>query len=69
MLMSRPQIIALEQHLHSHASSLQKVPELKDYWNRIVSPVKKESEAFASSFNDSPAKAVKRGRRATSEAE
>lgn len=62
-------IIALEQHLHANASRLSGVPALKDYWNRIASPVKKEAEAVVSNFKDSPSKSVKRGRRATSEVE
>jgi hypothetical protein len=53
-------IIALEQHLHSNASSLQSYPELKDYWNRVASPLKKEAEAVTSLFKDSPSKSAVR---------
>jgi hypothetical protein len=53
-------IIALEQHLHTNASSLQSYPDLKDYWNRIASPLKKEAEAILSDFKESPAKSAVR---------
>lgn len=57
-------IVALAQHLHANASTLSKQPAFQDYFNRVRSPIKRESEAVASSSFENVARSVKaRGRR------